>query len=396
MATHVAPTVPTALRNADVARSRFGVHGERWLDAMWEGDPLADAVVADFTEHVGHGPGMRMFRTAIADGVAAVPDAPASLHALFAQLDAEPAWVDHDRCDRAAGHLAREGREFGLVLGAASLLAGAGNAIAGKPLSFTGRYASQAAVRSIEVGSWLMAVTTPGGLRRDGLGFERTVRVRMIHAMVRGRLTDHPDWDHAAWGLAIPQPYMAFTLAEFGSVALRAMRQLGVRYRDDDLDDIYHLWRCVGQTIGMADDLNPITATDHRRIEELYALTSGGVDDDDRAFVASLTAFQATELAKLLPPGPLRRLAPRIMNGYQRAFVGDAAADALAIPDTPLKHLPRVSGPLRAVAFGAHDRLIPGGKARRTTRGFRHRDRELTRLRADYGIEHELVDDAPS
>ena len=31
-----------------------------------------------------------------------------------------------------------------------------------------------------------------------------------------------PDWDAGAWGLPIPQPYMAFTLAEFCSVALRA------------------------------------------------------------------------------------------------------------------------------------------------------------------------------
>ena len=72
MATRSAPTVPTALRNTDLAVARHGRDGQRWLDAMWEGDPLADAVVADFTEHVGHGPGMRMFRTAIAEGIDAV------------------------------------------------------------------------------------------------------------------------------------------------------------------------------------------------------------------------------------------------------------------------------------------------------------------------------------
>jgi hypothetical protein len=396
MATQAAPTVPTALRHADVAVDRFGAAGRRWLDGLWEGDSLADAVVADFTGDVGHGAGTRLLRSAIADGVDAVPGAPASLRALFAQLDDEPAWVDHDRCDRAAGHLARQGREYGLVLGAASLVAGAGNHVAGKPLAFTGRYASQAAVRSIEVGSWLTAVTTPGGLRRGGPGFEQTVRVRMIHAMVRARLDRHPDWDHAAWGRPIPQPFMALTLAEFGSVALRAMRRLGVRYRDGELDDIYALWRAVGRLVGMDEAFNPVDAADHERVEALYALTGGGTDAEDQRFVAALGAFQAAELARVLPPGPARRLAPRLIHGYQRAFAGDAAADALAIPDTAFKHLPRLTGPLAAAAYRAHDLLVPGGKARRTRRGFRHRAEELVRLRAAYGVDHDLVDALPA
>ena len=82
-------------------------------------------------------------RRAIAEGVEAVADAPEPLAALFAELDTPPGWMDADRCDRAARHLVRQGREYGLVLGAASLLAGAQNSVAGKPLTFTGRYATQ-------------------------------------------------------------------------------------------------------------------------------------------------------------------------------------------------------------------------------------------------------------
>jgi len=208
---------------------------------MWRGDPLADAVVDN---------GAAMVRRAISGGIEALPNPPAALLNLFAQLDTRPDWFDGDRCDRAAGHLARHSREYGFVLGAASLLAGAQNSIAGKPLVFTGRYAGDAAVRSIEVGSWLAAATTPRGLLRGADGFEQTVRVRMIHAHIRAHLKRDRDWDMAAWGLPIPQSYMSFTLAEFCSVALRAMRQLGVRYPDAELDDIHHLWRYVGHLVG--------------------------------------------------------------------------------------------------------------------------------------------------
>ncbi|WP_445150596.1 oxygenase MpaB family protein [Baekduia sp. Peel2402] len=378
--------VPTALRGVDLAVERFGALGQRWLDAMWVGDPLADAVAQD-----GGGASARLVRRAIAEGVESLGgDAPAPLRALFAELDAPPSWMDLDRCDRAAGHLARQGREYGLVLGAASLLAGAQNTVAGKPLAFTGRYAKNAAVRSIEVGDWLTAVTTPGGMARDGAGFERTVRVRMIHAHVRGHLRSHAEWDTDAWGLPIPQPYMAFTLAEFCSVALRAMGQLGARYSDAETEDIVHLWRCVGWYVGVEEALLPKTIDDYAPIEQLYALTSPGADPDDRAFVDALTEFQAAELARLLPA----RLTPSIIRGLQRAFVGDAIANDLGIPDTRWKHLPRLVAPLTYTLNGAHDRLIPGGRDRRTARAFRTRASEMERLRKTYNVGHDLVDDA--
>jgi hypothetical protein len=311
---------PTALCNTDAALSRHGDFGRLWLDGMWRGDPLADAVVAD---------GAALVRRAITYGVNSLEDLPSPLVDLFAELDTTPPWLDMEACDRACGHLARHHRSYGLVLGAASLLAGAQSTIAGKPLTFTGRYAADAAVRSIEVGSWLLAVTTPGGLLRRGEGFEHTVRVRMIHAHVRARLSRHPDWNAEAWGLAIPQPYTAFTLAEFCSVALRAMRLLGVRYSERELEDIHHLWRYVGRLVGVAEDFLPVTPEDYARIESLYALTALGPDDQDREFVAALSSFQAAELGRVSSA----KLAEPIMRGMQRAFLGDAQADALSIPD---------------------------------------------------------------
>jgi hypothetical protein len=380
MSVQAALPIPTALNNTDVAVDRYGAFARRWLDGMWRGDPLGDAVVAS---------GARLVRRAIADGVDSVSDAPEALVALFAALDTPPAWMDADRCDRAAGHLARQNREYALVLGAASLLAGAQNTVAGKPLTFTGRYASNAATRSIEVGSWLMAVTAQGGLHRRSPGFERTVRVRMIHAHVRSHLSRHPDWDADAWGLPIPQAYMIFTLAEFCSIAVRAMTQIGVRYTDTELDDIIHLWRCVGHFVGIDDGLLPIAADDYARIEAIYALTSPGPDQGDRAFVAAMTRFQAAELARVLPAS----WTPAIIHGFQRAFIGDTAADDLAIPDTRCKHLPRVLGPLTATAYRAHDTLVPHGKNRRTTRAYRAQAKMLERLRKNHAVTHELVDD---
>ena len=310
-----APTAPpTALRRTDDAVARFGEAGRTWLEAMWRADPLADAVVADGRASA------RAVRTLMTDGLGAVEgsglDLSPAVEALIAQVREEPPWLDRDALDRAADVLVRYSAQWGLVLGAASLLRGADNHVAAMPLLLTGRYGDEPARRSIEVGAWLSQVVRPGGMAIDAEGFRHTVRVRMIHAHVRSYVRRAHPWDDAAWGVPVPQPYMAFTLAEFGHISLEAMSRLGVRLRDDELADIYHLWRYVGHVIGVDADLNPVDEADHVRIEELYRLTSPGPDQYSRDFCRALTEdYLAPQLASMLVgPEALRQDLARRTN----------------------------------------------------------------------------------
>ncbi|OWY83160.1 oxygenase MpaB family protein [Rhodococcus sp. BUPNP1] len=387
--------IPRDLVNADLAVRRYADLGERWLDGMWQADPLADAVVND---DFGPNSATDAVRVALADGVDAVPGAPDSLRDLFAFLDDEPAWVDHDRIDNAADALVRHTPILGMVLGAASLLRGAGNFIAGKPLALTGRYVSRPAVRSVEVGEWLRHVLTRGGMRRDGGGFAFTVRVRLIHAHVRKGILASGVWDEDAWGVPIPQSYMALTMAEFGHIAVEAMQILGVRFTDRELDDIYHLWRYVGHVIGMGEELGLRTERDHIAVEDLYRLTSPGPSDEDREFVTALTEqYLVPELANLLPgTAPIRTAVARtVMHSLQRVFIGDADADALHIPDSPLKHLLGRVGPLLALVTRVQELRYPDLE-RTTQRAYKVRDVAMDRMRVDYRVEHDLVDAARS
>lgn len=388
-------SVKTSVPNADIAVRRHGPAGSLWLEGIDTADPLADVVAATFAT-LPRGAGMAMLRAATEQGVDAVEDAPDSLRAFFSAVDDEPEWLDHDRLDRAAGHLVRHMASYGIVLGAASLTAGAMNSTAGMPLVMTGRYTSQAAVRSLEVGSWLETILTPGGLRRHGTGFATTLRVRMIHALVRRHLWNCGEWDSQAWGAPIPQSFMAFTIAEFGHIALAAMHKLGVRYSDAELDDIYHFWRYVGLLNGVG-DLNPATDADHIRIEELYALTATDPDDGDRDFVRALTRdYLAVEMGELFPIGGQRRheWAVSVVNGLTRSFLGDAAAAKLGVPDTALKHLPLLLSPIvgganRAIA------AVPGANALRTKRALANHSRIMFEQRQRYNMTHDLVDAAP-
>ncbi len=393
---NLAESAPKHARNVDLAVERHGEVGRAWVQGLWQGDPLADAFGDDLAEH-GRGPGMRQLHQALDGGISSVDSPPDSLVALFAEVDVVPPWVDFDQLDRAGDHLARNSLQLGLVLAAASLMVGYTNPAAAYPLILTGRLVDNAGMRNLEVGDWLREVTNHGGMRRDGLGFERTVRVRVIHAMVRRHVGGRPEWDTAVLGTPVSQPYMAHTLSEFGSIALSGMDLLGARYTADELDDIYALWRYVGHVSGVCDALLPANEEDQRRIQDLYQLTRPPIDDDSRALVAGLVDdYLVPEVAELLPARMprSRALAAGYVNGMIRAVVGDPLADELGIHESRFKHAVPALGHVTAAAYGAVQRR-PGGKARRVERGRRYRAEQEQRLREKYSMTHDLVDASP-
>ncbi|WP_460798353.1 oxygenase MpaB family protein [Nocardioides pacificus] len=390
------PEVPTSVRNRAEAERRHGDRAAAYFAGMWDGDPLADAFVADFAR-LGHGRAMRMLRTACREGIGAVADAPDSLRALFAQLDDVPEWVDLDRIEAGNAQTARYTRQAGIVLGAASLVSGYANSAASRPLEMTGRYIESAGVRTIEVGSWLVETNRKGGLRRHGAGFELTVRVRIIHALVRHHLRSAPEWDEAAWGVPICQAYLAYTLIEFCLIPVRGMRAIGAPYLPHEVASYYEGWRYVGHLMGIDEALLPKDQADQEALEELYLLTRPKVDDYCRRLVGSInTEFLIPEIEELLParPAVLRRVAPPVVHALERVFIGDPIADELAIPDTRLKHVVRVAGPVLAAVNGALDRSARLREIR-TRRGLAFREKQEARLRGRYGVTHDLVDASP-
>jgi hypothetical protein len=386
--------IPSSLRRVEEARRRYGSFADTYLAAMWRGDPLADAFVADFPT-IGHGRAMRMLRTASRQGIEAVPDAPASLRALFAQLDTAPGWLDIAAIEEASRFTSRYNRASGIVLGAASLVSGYANSAASRPLEMTGRYIENAGARTIEVGSWLRAVVAPGGLDRHGEGFELTVRVRVIHALVRAALARRDDWDQEAWGVPICQAYLAYTLVEFTLIPLRAMRRIGAPYLPHEEAASYARWRYLGHLLGIEEALLPRDEAEQERLEAIYLLTRPVTDDYCRSLVASINReFLVPEIEGVLPR-PLRRQAPRVVHAMERLFLGEEIADELEIPPTRLTDVVAALGPVLGLVNHTLDR-VPATLPRRAARGEAYAEEQEARLRRDWGVQHDLVDASPS
>jgi hypothetical protein len=329
---------PTRFLNAEQAnRSFHPAFVARFAAGLTETDALGDAIVRTSASMPG-GAGQRAIGAWL-DGASGVP---AELAELLDPIAEVPGWVDWDRIDRGCVALWRGGPWTGLAFNCASLAAGYRSAAAVKPLIFTGRLVNMAYRRTQETGRWMLAATTPGGLRHGAQGFKETVRVRIIHASVRRRILASGQWNEPDWGAPINLTDTAYGIAgEFSTVPVGALRDAGIHYTQSERDDIQHLWRYVGHLIGVPDRLLAVNEADALQIMQLKELTDTPADDDSRELVRALIEHGTPP--DLIMPSALVNVLGRAVTlalyGVTRHWAGDRVADELRLPDNPLKHV---------------------------------------------------------
>lgn len=290
------------------------------------GDPLADDVV-EMIRRLPTGEGRRMFDTAVDEGIDAVADPPAELVAFFAQVDDRPYWLDRAKLDRAARVTMRTGLwGIGLALPGLALTGGYLASKADKPLTATADLQRMAPRRLHETATWFIDVTSPGGLHRFAPGFTGTLRVRLMHAMVRAAMARRDDWDFDAWDHPINQAQQAGTLMLFSLANLAGCQALGMRFSQCERDAVFHLWRYVGLVLGIDPELIPATEDDTWRLFWLEADTEFRPDDDSYRLAQALHAGVPGE-------DPLTGFARTFLSSYSRLILGKTNADQLGLVD---------------------------------------------------------------
>ncbi len=325
---------PSRYVHLDAARQRFGHRVDRFGAFFWEGDPLADEVIASLS------PLPRARREALIDavlsrGADAVPEAPEALRALSLAVEDTPLWVDFERVDRGGRAFLRSGLLGGLVLGALSLVAGYCSPAGNKPLAFSGRLEDETPRRLAETSRFVQAVSLPGGMRPRADGFRYCVRVRLVHAAVRAMLQRSPRWNLHAWGLPINQADMSGTLLLFSFVVLDGLDKLGFATTPEEREDLLHLWRYAGFLLGVDEELRCTSEREARALWDLLSSTQAPPDDDSRALAHALIRSEE----RAAKGEPARRRARRSMRlGYalSRYLIGERYADWLGFPKTPM------------------------------------------------------------
>lgn len=356
---------PARWRDPDGARRTFGPFADHLGASLWRCDPLADALAAEVADDPAS---FGRLEAALRAGVEVVPAPSPALARLLEHVEHVPAWVDWGRIRRGGETFLRTGMLGGFVLGAGSLMAGYAQPAGNKPLAMSGRLETQASRRLAETSRFVWQVTRPGGLRRDGEGFAITVKVRLMHAMVRRLLWKSGRWNAEEWGEPINQHDMMGTLLLFSSVLVQGTRKLGCDVRDDEADDLIHLWRYVGHLIGVEPELAPASFSEALSREQLLLATQGQADEDGRALALALIRHVETSA----PDDRRRKVAIRqqgFAHGLVRGLLGDAIADQLGIRDDRWKHVvPAIAAVTRPLER-ARRAAGPVGDARALQRG---------------------------
>jgi hypothetical protein len=349
--------------------------------SLQQGDPLADAV-AGWMKDTGLARSMPVLETALARGIDQVPEAPTVLRRLFEHVETPPGWLREELLLEGAHASNLAGQTGTDIMRDLALMAGYQSSAINRTLVLTGALAHGAQRRLAETTRWWVNCTTPGGMARFAPGFQGTVRVRLMHALVRQRVQQLPEWDTAWLGVPINQQDMQATYLGFCVVYLTGLRFMGVWMRTDEVEAVMHLWRYIGWLMGVDEHL----------------LVDG--------FRQGQVALYRNLLAQPAPDASSKALGTALMNEplqvhhghrwpwlnglrgrYERArhlsisrmFLSNPSMRSLGLPGHVLPWYPALRAPCNLLVHEAA-RRVPGGLTWLQGRGLRQQQAHLATL----------------
>ncbi|MFA5121601.1 oxygenase MpaB family protein [Zavarzinia sp.] len=354
---------PTPVARRAVARLKLLIRGnpepsvEDWRElgqALTRGDPAADALVAWMADY-GPVPARALFERALAEGIDALPDAPVPLRDFFRTAEADPPWLDRALLERGAEACRLCGNVGSQVLRDGALMGGYQAAGLNRVLMLTGALEKGAGKRIAETSQWWMDCTAPGGMACFGTGWRQSLRVRLVHTLVRRHVAALPGWDPAQDGTPINQMDMAATQLAFSALFLVGARALGILLSAADGRAVMHLMRYAGWLMGIEERFLPDSEQEGRRLLYQMGLSLTAPDDS------------GPRLARALADEPLGRPYPRfraLRRFYERErnlsinrfFVGGQGMSILGLPWRPLPWYPVLALPVNTLRFLAGTR----------------------------------------
>ena len=343
------------------------------------GDPLADDVAAWLATSEGR---WSVIEHALKGSAEDVSSLPPELQAFIHYAHQLPDWLDEEALSRGCAVVARSGKTGMRILRDFGLMAGYQASAINQTLLKTGALEKGAQRRVAETTKWWMDCTEPGSVLPGGQGFSTTLRVRLIHAMVRRQLSVRKDWDHDYLGLPVNQLDMQVTYLAFSVMFLLGQRVLGVPVSKEEGADVMHLWRYIGWLMGLDESLLVDNEQEGRIALYRNLLSQAQADEGSR------------QLAQALMDEPLERHYPNaqwlrshwdkeVHLSILRLFVGSQGMRRLGLPACRWPWYPFLFAPFNALVHTVL-RLLPGGRVLLTRRGRRAQERMLKILFGEY------------
>lgn len=321
--------VPTAYRPGyEKARRSDPELADRYCEHTMMGDPLAEAAV----EAMAGMPQERIHRLITAgmdEDEAGFRDAPAELRRLLEASAEVPDWFDSRAVYPGCRAFHTDSDLYVEALVGSSIVRGFTTLIS-KSFFTTGRLTDHGVRRLRQNIRQLIEIMMPGGLERYGEGWKLSVRIRLIHAQVRGFLRRSDDWDEAEFGVPIHVGHVGLAAANFSARVLEAAMRLGAEPTPEEREAFVQIWRYSGYLMGVPETIL------FRSEAEALELCRVAFACEPRPEIESLVMGNALVNSSpvvigIRKPGERQKLADYVYR-VSRALIGDELADQLNYP----------------------------------------------------------------
>lgn len=332
--------IPSRFVNLDAARQQFGAQATRFVPYFMQGDPLADRLVSKLHE-LPPGVGAKLVKQALTAGIHSVPRAPEELIDFFSAVEniatrTDLPWATFNQGGAA---LFRTKELAILVLACYALPSIYMLPACNKPLTYTKKLVERTFKRLVQTAEYVLEICRPDSLRQNGPGYQRSIRVRLIHAQVRRLLLAEPSWKMADWGVPINQVDLLTTLLYFSVLLHDGIQKLGFCFSLDESNSIMQLWRHAGCLMGVDERIHPTSLTEGRAMIELIQMTSEPPDQDARTLVSALIELPLDQMLKDLSLNWSSKQIKHFIAAIARHLIGEQRAEMLNYEKTYWRHI---------------------------------------------------------
>jgi hypothetical protein len=253
------------------------------LEALkFEGDPLADAVIADLVA-TGQVASVNEVLTHFRDNDQPIPEnLPESVRAYLIATDDPPEWADLDRVAGAYDFFVDDGVYVASVLSFGAMVNCYAQPRPSRVLALTHKL-NQPHRRLSETSQFVLNMMGPEPFGSGGAFVPTVQKTRLIHAAVRHFITRSGGWDVEADGVPVCQQDLLGALLIFSVQVIDGMRRIGISVTEKEAEDYYYVWRVTGALLGIPVEAMPETLAEAQQlnaslVEASYAPSAEGVE----------------------------------------------------------------------------------------------------------------------
>ena len=262
-----------------------------------------------------------------ADGLQPSYTSPRSLRDFFNNFQ-EPSWLYYEGF--RPGVRAFHGNvDLMLAAFVTGVLVEGFSTLIAKSFKITGRVATTRR-RLQQNNRHMLEIFFPAGLQRNSEGLKLSMRIRFVHARIRGLLANSDDWNHEAWGTPVSAAHLGFAISVFSKRLLEYSMLLGAKFDKEERQSVLAVWRYAGYLMGIPET---ILYRDGPAAEKMYnvGLLCEPTPDADSIAMANTLIKAIPTVANVQDPGAQEKLLG-LAYRLSRALIGDKLADSFEFP----------------------------------------------------------------